>query len=144
MRKHIYTTLTGEEYSLLNEIVQNAGFASRTEYFTEVAKATIYGIETGKWIEKIRTRTTDRTRIAETFFAILGELAFPVIAMKGSRTALNALADGLRAEMYSRIGIIPCEDELNELAREYEMLFRPEFAAYRAEIHAETTRGGAP
>ncbi|WP_338094740.1 hypothetical protein [Methanorbis furvi] len=138
MRKHIYLILTKEENDLLDEIIHSAGFTTRSGYIAAVAKTTLYGLNTGEWIEKIRKLATDKNRTEAVFFALLSELAFPAIAMKGSKIALEALIEELKSEMYNRTGIVPETSDLERLAGEYETLYRPELLAYRTETRTRT------
>lgn len=138
MRKHIYINLTEPENQTLEQLIRSAGYPSRTDYFTALAKTTIYGIDISSRIQKIRQLSTAKTRREETFFALLTELAFPVIAMKNAATAINILRDELRDEMYVRTGTVPTPAEMQHLARLYETLFLPELTAYRQQT--ETRR----
>ena len=138
MKKHFYINLTEPENETLEQLIRSAGYPSRTEYFTALAKTTIYGIDAINWTQKIRQLGTAKTRREETFFALLTELAFPVIAMKNAATAVKVLHNELRDEMYTRTGTVPTPAEMQHLARLYETLFLPELTAYRQQT--ETRR----
>lgn len=130
MRKHIYVNLTEPENETLEQLIRSAGYPSRTDYFTALAKTTIYGIDVSTRIQKIRQLSTAKTRREETFFTLLTELAYPVIAMRDA-AAVNVLRNELRDEMYARTGPVPTPAEMQHLARLYETLFLPELTAYR-------------
>lgn len=138
MKKHFYINLTEHENTTFDQILRNAGLPGHTDYFTALAKATIYGIDAINWTQKIRQLGTTKTRREETFFALLTELAFPVIAMKNAATAVKVLHNELRDEMYTRTGTVPTPTEMQHLARLYETLFLPELTAYRQQT--ETRR----
>ncbi|HJK78650.1 MAG TPA: hypothetical protein O0Y06_07630 [Methanocorpusculum sp.] len=138
MRKHIYVNLTEPENETLDQILHNAGYLSRTDYFTALAKTSIYGLDITNRIQQIRQLSIAKTRREETFFTLLTELAFPVIAMKNATVAVTVLHDELRDEMYTRTGTVPTPAEMQHLARLYETLFLPELTAYRQQT--ETRR----
>ena len=62
MKKHFYINLTEHENTTFDQILCNAGLPGHTDYFTALAKATIYGIDAINWTQKIRQLGTTKTR----------------------------------------------------------------------------------
>lgn len=138
MRKHFYIHLTEPENETFLNILRDAGIPNHTDYFAALAKATIYGIDPIDRTQKIRQLSSHKNRIEETFFALLTEIAFPVIAMKNAATAVRLLETELRNEMYERCGTVPTPAEMQRLAKLYETIFHPELLIYRQQT--ETRR----
>lgn len=138
MRKHFYIHLTEQENETLTRILHDAGVPNYTDYFTALAKATVYGIDAVSRTQKIRQLSADKNRIEETFFTLLTEIAFPVIAMKNAEVAVRLLKAELRDEMYERCGTVPTPAEMQHLAQLYETIFHPELLVYRQQT--ETRR----
>lgn len=144
MRRHIYTLLNEQENTKLEKIIKNAGFKTRTDYFTACALLTIHGENTGHWIEKIRKLQTKKHQLEQTFFDLLTETSFPIIAMKGSETTFRALAETLQKEFFERTGAAVSKDKIKRLIEIYAMIHAPDLQEYRDEICRENFRSSLP
>ena len=157
MRHSAYLNITKEEAEALDRKLHRNGFANRTEYFTACAHVTLYGkLSTGKkplnpqiadWITNVGTTGRTAEKLQETFIELLHEIAFPVIAARGSEAALTLLAEDLRAAMFERTGTVPNPAEMEEWMQIFENIYRPELISFRAEQYrrslTETTGGQA-
>ena len=143
MRITTYLLITETEMKHLDALIEALGFRSRTEYFTACAHVAVYGRFaeekrnpdplTTSWITALQRRRTETARMQETFFDILHEIAFPVIAMKGPAVVLPVLADDIRSAMLERCGAVPTSADMEEWSRIFENIFRPELISYRTD-----------
>ena len=143
MRYNTYLNISEAEAKTLDALLHQIGFRSRTEYFTACAHVAVYGRFaeekrnpdplTTSWITALQRRRTETARMQETFFDILHEIAFPVIAMKGPAVVLPVLADDIRSAMLERCGAVPTSADMEEWSRIFENIFRPELISYRTD-----------
>ena len=104
MKRHAYTHLTEDEYQQLDALIRHQGFTNRTAYLTAVARVTLYGWQTkyhlspgelnpatAEWIAWHKSRITAEDRLRQTYFDVLTDLAFPVIASRGAQLTFHLL-----------------------------------------------------
>ncbi|MDV0444316.1 hypothetical protein [Methanorbis rubei] len=150
MKRHAYTNLTDEEYQNLGKLVKNMGYQSRSAYYTAVSRVTLYGCHAAKhhitgdldpptiqWIAARRSAALAHDLMWQTYFDILSELAFPVIASRGAQTAYELLFSELQSAMTERLGRIPTIEQMRVWIQAYETTYADQLAEHRAELNRE-------
>ncbi|MDR0980978.1 MAG: hypothetical protein LBL85_04285 [Methanocalculaceae archaeon] len=127
MRIGTYIAVSENEAQLLDKKLEQTPFESRTDFLTACPRVFLYGNSTDKtrtpgplmenWLGNLHDAAAVREQIRETYFNLLHELAFPAIAMRGSRTAYRLLRKDLERGMLERCGMIPPAEEMEPLAR---------------------------
>ncbi|MDU9375954.1 hypothetical protein McpSp1_05340 [Methanocorpusculaceae archaeon Sp1] len=158
MRIGINMKLIDEEIDILDKILHAAGFENRTDYVTALLQATIYGPyaaaqeipdEAGRWIKGIReiAKTRDATR--QAILDAYDTLAFPVIAMRGGKTALKLLQSEIETAVLENCGVLPAPGDLDYCMKIYQNIRRPKLLQHRTRELAEEFKqtkiqGGRP
>ena len=147
MRIATYIAVSENEAQLLDKKLEQTPFESRTDFLTACTRVFLYGKYTDKtrtpgslmedWLGNLHDVVTIREKIRETCFDLLHELAFPAIAMRGSRTAYRLLKKDLERGMLERCGMIPPADEMETLVRIFEEIHMPEIIRHRTETLKE-------
>ena len=153
MKRHAYTHLTEEEYQQLDELIRHQGFTTRTAYLTAVARVTLYGWQTkyhlpsgeldpvtAAWITWHKSRVTAEDQLRQTYFDILNDLAFPVIAARGAQLAFHLLRDEIETAMAERTGIVPSFDCMKTWTQVYETIHAEELGRHRADLTRDAAR----
>lgn len=143
-----------DEYDLsaLDKQIPYMGFTSRSDYLRACITVTVHGAAlaaasgqpldpiTQDWIQQMREHGDHRHDDEVALLEYIGQVAVPVLAMKGLRTAFKVLKDTLNAEMV-RQGRAFSEDEIWKALGAYETYHRTEIENYRLktalEIYAE-------
>lgn len=134
----------------LDRRIQRAGFTSRTEFFTAVAYVALYDVkpkketkneEINKSIEKLPKTVTSwiqdtLPRISEEeilleLHAVIEEMLYPVLAMKGVDVAYENTWEDVRFAFHERKGIWVTESDIQEAYTSFAAVHRAEFAKYR-------------
>lgn len=153
MKRHAYTHLTLQEYQQLDQHIQHQGFPNRTAYFTAVARVTLYGWhtdyhtpesrldpETLAWITWHKHRMTQEDQLRQQFFDIITDLAFPVIAARGSQTAWDLLQNELQNQLAQQTGTLPSYQQLKTWIQTYETIHAEALGRHRADLIRENAR----
>ena len=152
-RKCLYVTLTDDEYQTLDTLIHRMGFPHKIAYITAVARVTLYGWHTkyhasdadldpltADWIAWHKNRVTKEDRLRQTYFDILSDLAFPVIAARGAQLAFHLLQNEIEAAMAERTGLIPSYDCMKTWIQIYETINAEELSRHRADLARDTAR----
>lgn len=147
MRIATYLSITEQEAKQLDLKLKDTPFESRTDFITACARTFLYGTtDPGhknpgplmeNWIHNIRTIARQQETIRQTYFDILKELAFPVIAMRGSKTAYHLLRKDLERTMLERCGSVPPAEQMQTLMKAFEETHMPEIIRHRSETLKE-------
>jgi len=145
--------LTDEEYQTLGTLIRRMGFANRKAYITAVCRATLYGWqtkyqtpdteldpETAAWIAWHKSRMTTEDQLRQTFFDILTDLAFPVIASRGGQLAFHLLQTDIETAMAERTGIVPTFACMKTWTQIYETIHAEPLGRHRADLARETAQ----
>ena len=151
-RRSLYAVLTSEEYQNLGHIVKKLQFPSTSSYLTAVCHTTLYGWHTcchipdadldpvtSTWIRWQKARMQEEDRLRQTYFDLLSDLAFPVIAARGAQLAFHLLENEIETALAERTGCIPPADQLKNWTRIYETIYAEELGKHRAGLLRETT-----
>jgi hypothetical protein len=128
-------------------------FTSTSAYITAVCRTTLYGWhtsyhtpdqdlnpETAAWIAWHKSRMTKEDGLRQTFFDVLTDLAFPVIAARGAQLALHLLQTDIETAMAERTGIIPSYEQLKTWMQVYETIHAEELGRHRADLARDTAQ----
>ncbi|MDE2518552.1 MAG: hypothetical protein O0W93_03945 [Methanocorpusculum sp.] len=153
MRQHTYTNLTDEEYRAFGDFVRRAGFPTKSAYFTAVVRVSIYRPHldyhtppdeldptTLAWIQHWKNSMTTEDRLRQTYFDILTDLAFPVIASRGAQLAFHLLQNEIETAMAEQAGMLPSYDQLKTWTQIYETIHAEELGRHRADLALEVVR----
>lgn len=152
-RRSLYAFINDEEFRNFDALVRKMQFASTSAYLTAVVRVTLYGWqtnyhapekdlapETAAWIAWHKNRMGECDRLRQTYFDILSDLAFPVIASRGGQLAYHLLQAEIEAEMAERTGIIPSREQLKHWTQIYETIYAEQLGSYRADLVREAAR----
>ena len=152
-RKYLYAFLSEEEYHDLCTIIRTMAFPSTSAYITAVCRTTLYGWhtnyhtpeqdhnpETAAWIAWHKNRMTKEDGLRQTFFDVLTDLAFPVIAARGAQLAFHLLQSEIETAMAERTGIVPSFDCMKTWMQIYETIHAEELGRHRADLARDTAR----
>ncbi|HJK77700.1 MAG TPA: hypothetical protein O0Y06_08825 [Methanocorpusculum sp.] len=153
MRQHTYTNLTEEEYRAFGDFVRRAGFPTKSAYFTAVVRVSIYRCHrdyhtpsekldptTLAWIQHWKNSMTAEDELRQTYFDVLTELAFPVIASRGGQLAFHLLQTEIECEMADRTGTIPPYEQMKTWTQVYETIHAEELGRHRADLARDAAR----
>ena len=73
----------------------------------------------------------------QTFFAVIDDIAFPVIAMRGIAPVYTFLLDDIRRELYNRSRFVPSDETMKNWLKIYANIRRPQLLEYEAEIRRQ-------
>ena len=131
-RAYAYANLTAREAEKLDEIAEILGYTSRTHLYTAIAHILLYGDAAELILQnKRKTETAERM---QTFFAILDEIAFPIIAMRGIAPVYTFLLDDIRRELFSRTNSVPADETLKHWLKIYVNINRTRIDEYCDEV----------
>lgn len=141
MRLSLKANITKTEADTLDKILKSAGFHNRTEYLTALIQQTIYADNTIRplppstetWITTIRTAAQTQDTIRTTTIQALDQIAFPVIAMRGGKTALRLLRHEIEDYVLEHCGLLPEPDDLEYCMTIYQNTKRTELIRHRTE-----------
>ncbi|MDU9376448.1 hypothetical protein McpSp1_10660 [Methanocorpusculaceae archaeon Sp1] len=159
-RLSINANITVEETKTLDKILHAAGFQTRTDYITALLQTTIYGTAQAlhklpsavdSWIHTVRDLAQTRDKILHAILDAYDEIALPVIAMRGGKTALELLRSEIEASVLEKCGVLPAPEDLDTCMKIYQNIRRPTLLQhrtaqladqYRANISAPPSNGG--
>ena len=152
-RKHLYALLTDEEYQTLDTLIHRMGFPHKIAYLTAVCRTTLYGWqtkyhvpsgeldpETADWIAWHKNHMTKEDLLRQTYFDILTDLAFPVIASRGAQLAFHLLQNEIETAMAEQAGMLPSYDQLKTWTQIYETIHAEELGRHRAGLARDTAQ----
>ena len=119
---------------LVNRIAEKLGYASRTELVTALLRALIYAKPFRKDTEELNnilTLETELDKLRESFFSVIEEYAFPVLAMHGPDYTYRALYAELKTWMYQKSGAVPQDADMKEWIRLYSAIKKGDIIRYR-------------
>ncbi|MDV0442854.1 hypothetical protein [Methanorbis rubei] len=158
MRIGLNLQLEEEDIAILDKILQATGFESRTDYVTALLQTTIYGpsavgqeipADASTWIKEIREIAQTRDETRQAILDAYDAIAFPVIAMRGGKTALALLRGDIETTVLEKCGVLPAPEDLDFCMKIYQNIRRPKLLQHRTRELAETFRqaknqGGRP
>lgn len=127
-RAYAYANLTAHEAEKLDEIAETLGYQSRTELYTAAAHILLYG-DTAELIRQ-NERKTALSRRMQAFFAVLDEIAFPIIAVRGIAPVYTFLLDDIRRELFARTDFVPTDETLKHWLKIYANINRTRLEEY--------------
>lgn len=131
-RKYARVNVTEKELALIDEIAESLGYTSRSELYTACIHILLYG--EGNTLLLNHQRTKECTKEMQTFFAVLDDTAFPVIAMRGIAPVYTFLLDDIRRELYNRSRFVPADETMKNWLKIYANIRRPELLEYEADV----------
>lgn len=134
-KAYAYANLTSAETEKLDEIAETLGYQSRTELYTAAAHILLYG-DSAELIRQNK-RTTAVTRRMQAFFAVLDEIAFPIIALRGIAPVYAFLLDDIRRELFNRTDSVPADETLKHWLKIYANINRVKLDEYCDEIRRQ-------
>ena len=134
-KAYAYANLTTAETSKLDEIAETLGYQSRTELYTAAAHILLYGDA----VELIRQnkRNTALNRRMQAFFAVIDEIAFPIVAVRGIAPVYTFLLDDIRRELFARTDFVPADETLKHWLKIYANINRTRLDEYCDEIRRQ-------
>ena len=127
-KAYAYANLTPAETEKLDEIAETLGYQSRTELYTAAAHLLLYG-DAAELIRQNKRKTAVNRRM-QTFFAVLDDIAFPVIAMRGIAPVYTFLLDDIRRELFNRTDAVPADETLKHWLKIYANINRVRLDEY--------------
>ena len=85
------------------------------------------------WITTIRTAAQTQDTVRTTTIQALDQIAFPVIAMRGGKTALRLLRHEIEDYVLEHCGLLPEPDDLEYCMTIYQNTKRTELIRHRTE-----------
>lgn len=153
MKRHAYTHLTEDEYQQLDALILHQRFTNRTAYLTAVARVTLYGWQTkyhlppgefdpvtAEWITWHKSRMTAEAELRQTYFVVLTDLAFPVIASRGAQLAFHLLQSDIEKALAERTGTVPSYDCMKTWTQAYETIHAEQLGRHRAGLALDVVR----
>lgn len=127
-KAYAYANLTPAETEKLDEIAETLGYQSRTELYTAAAHILLYG-DAAELIRQNKRKTAVNRRM-QIFFAVLDDIAFPVIAMRGIAPVYTFLLDDIRRELFNRTDAVPADETLKHWLKIYANINRVRLDEY--------------
>lgn len=131
-RKYARVNVTEKELAQIDEIAECLGYTNRTELYTACIHILLYG--QGNTLLLNHQRTKECSSEMQTFFAVIDDIAFPVIAMRGIAPVYTFLLDDIRRELYNRSRFVPSDETMKNWLKIYANIRRPQLLEYEAEI----------
>ena len=134
-RKYARVNVTEKELAQIDEIAECLGYTNRTELYTACIHILLYG--QGNTLLLNHQRTKECSSEMQTFFAVIDDIAFPVIAMRGIAPVYTVLLDDIRRELYNRSRFVPSDETMKNWLKIYANIRRPQLLEYEAEIRRQ-------
>lgn len=134
-RKYARVNVTEKELAQIDEIAECLGYTNRTELYTACIHILLY--EQGNTLLLNHQRTKECSSEMQTFFAVIDDIAFPVIAMRGIAPVYTFLLDDIRRELYNRSRFVPSDETMKNWLKIYANIRRPQLLEYEAEIRRQ-------
>ena len=134
-KAYAYANLTTAETSKLDEIAETLGYQSRTELYTAAAHILLYG-DAAELIRQNK-RNTALNRRMQAFFAVIDEIAFPIVAVRGIAPVYTFLLDDIRRELFNRTDAVPTDETLKHWLKIYANINRTRLDEYCDEIRRQ-------
>ena len=134
-RKYARVNVTEKELAQIDEIAECLGYTNRTELYTACIHILLYG--QGNTLLLNHQRTKECSSEMQTFFAVIDDIAFPVIAMRGIAPVYTFLLDDIRRELYNRSRFVPSDETMKNWLKIYANIRRPQLLEYEAEIRRQ-------
>lgn len=134
-RKYARLNVTEKELAQIDEIAECLGYTNRTELYTACIHILLYG--QGNTLLLNHQRTKECSSEMQTFFAVIDDIAFPVIAMRGIAPVYTFLLDDIRRELYNRSRFVPSDETMKNWLKIYANIRRPQLLEYEAEIRRQ-------
>ena len=131
-RKYARVNVTEKELEQIDKIAENLGYPNRTELYTACIHILLYG--EGNTLLLNHQRTKECSSEMQTFFAVIDDIAFPVIAMRGIAPVYTFLLDDIRRELYNRSQFVPSDETMKNWLKIYANIRRPHLLEYEADI----------
>ena len=127
-KAYAYANLTTAETAKLDEIAETLGYQSRTELYTAAAHILLYG-DAAELIRQNK-RDTALNRRMQAFFAVIDEIAFPIVAVRGIAPVYTFLLDDIRRELFARTDFVPADETLKHWLKIYANINRTRLDEY--------------
>lgn len=127
-KAYAYANLTTAETAKLDEIAETLGYQSRTELYTAAAHILLYG-DAAELIRQNKRNTTLNRRM-QAFFAVIDEIAFPIVAVRGIAPVYTFLLDDIRRELFARTDFVPADETLKHWLKIYANINRTRLDEY--------------
>ncbi len=134
-RKYARVNVTEKELAQIDEIAECLGYTNRTELYTACIHILLYG--QGNTLLLNHQRTKECSSEMQTFFAVIDDIVFPVIAMRGIAPVYTFLLDDIRRELYNRSRFVPSDETMKNWLKIYANIRRPQLLEYEAEIRRQ-------
>ena len=134
-RKYARVNVTEKELEQIDKIAENLGYPNRTELYTACIHILLYG--EGNTLLLNHQRTKECSSEMQTFFAVIDDIAFPVIAMRGIAPVYTFLLDDIRRELYNRSQFVPSDETMKSWLKIYANIRRPQLLNYETEIRRQ-------
>jgi hypothetical protein len=134
-RKYARVNVTEKELAQIDEIAECLGYTNRTELYTACIHILLYG--QGNTLLLNHQRTKECSSEMQTFFAVIDDIALPVIAMRGIAPVYTFLLDDIRRELYNRSRFVPSDETMKNWLKIYANIRRPQLLEYEAEIRRQ-------
>jgi len=134
-RKYARVNVTEKELEQIDKIAENLGYPNRTELYTACIHILLYG--EGNTLLLNHQRTKECSSEMQTFFAVIDDIAFPVIAMRGIAPVYTFLLDDIRRELYNRSQFVPSDETMKNWLKIYANIRRPQLLNYETEIRRQ-------
>lgn len=134
-KAYAYANLTTAETAKLDEIAETLGYQSRTELYTAAAHILLYG-DAAELIRQNK-RNTALNRRMQAFFAVIDEIAFPIVAVRGIAPVYTFLLDDIRRELFARTDFVPADETLKHWLKIYANINRSRLDEYCDEIRRQ-------
>ena len=131
-RKYARVNVTEKELAQIDEIADCLGYPNRTELYTACIHILLYG--EGNTLLLNHQRTEACTDEMQAFFAVLDDIAFPIIAMRGIAPVYTFLLDDIRRELFTRTNTVPSDERMKDWLKIYANIRRPHLLEYEADI----------
>ena len=135
-RKYARVNVTEKELEQIDIIADSLGYPNRTELYTACIHILLYG--EGNTLLLNHNRTEECTGQMQTFFAILDDIAFPIIAMRGIAPVYTFMLDDIRRELFLRTNTVPSDDRMKNWLKIYANIRRPKLLKYEADVRRQT------
>lgn len=124
------------------------GFQSRSDYFRSCVAVTVHGAALAEasghldplvcaWITRQKTFAAKKQGEAVALQTMIRDVAHPIIAMKGIKTAYRVLREDMIREMVKETGRVFTADEIMEAMKAYQTYHRAELDDYRTNTARE-------
>ena len=134
-RKYARVNVTEKELEQIDKIAENLGYPNRTELYTACIHILLYG--EGNTLLLNHQRTKECSSEMQTFFAVIDDIAFPVIAMRGIAPVYTFLLDDIRRELFNRTDTVPTDETLKHWLKIYTNINRTRLDEYCDEIRRQ-------